>query len=161
MTKKKEGIKKRNKKRVVISCFWYTQALYTQNEEKKMIRSRAILIYNITYSLLPQILFLRAICEAYTFSSNRTRGKAQNALQSIPPARETDSSKRLFPPPLLPFSPLSFIRRISLRKRIDRKNEQCKEDTCVIEDCMCERERERKHRDIVEYKSPRITITSV
>lgn len=105
-----------------------------------MIRSRAILIYNITYSLLPQILFLRAICEAYTFSSNRTRGKARNALQSIPPARETDSSKRLFPPPLLPFSPLSFIRRISLRKRIDRKNEQCKEDTCVIEDCMCERE---------------------
>lgn len=111
-----------------------------------MIRSRAILIYNITYSLLPQILFLRAICEAYTFSSNRTRGKARNALQSIPPARETDSSKRLFPPPLLPFSPLSFIRRISLRKRIDRKNEQCKGDTCVIEDCMCERERERKHR---------------
>lgn len=107
-----------------------------------MIRSRAILIYNITYSLLPQILFLRAICEAYTFSSNRTRGKARNALQSIPPARETDSSKRLFP--------LSFLFLLSLLFDAFRFERESIEKTSnvkeihVLSKIVCVREKERE-----------------
>lgn len=131
--------------------------IHEETRKKKMIRSRAILIYNITYSLLPQILFC-ALYEMYTYtsSSNRTRGKARNVLQGIPSARETDSSKRLFPLlPLLPFSPLSFIRRISLREKIERrtieKTSNVKERRVISKIVcvrVCERERERKHRDI-------------
>lgn len=146
---KKKRIKNGDKKKIVIILFLiHAGTVYTKRRKKDDTVSSYSYLQYYLYSLLPQILFLRAICEAYTytFSSNRTRGKARNALQSILPARET--SKRLFPPPLLPFSPLSFIRRISLRVKIERgsieKTSSVKErDTCVAK-IVCVREKEKE-----------------
>lgn len=156
---KKKRIKNGDKKKIVIILFLiHAGTVYTKRRKKDDTVSSYSYLQYYLYSLLPQILFLRAICEAYTytFSSNRTRGKARNALQSILPARET--SKRLFPPPLLPFSPLSFIRRISLRVKIERgsieKTSSVKErDTCVAK-IVCVREKEReKEKESIETQS--------
>lgn len=156
---KKKRIKNGDKKKIVIILFLiHAGTVYTKRRKKDDTVSSYSYLQYYLYSLLPQILFLRAICEAYTytFSSNRTRGKARNALQSILPARET--SKRLFPPPLLPFSPLSFIRRISLRVKIERgsieKTSSVKQrDTCVAK-IVCVREKEReKEKESIETQS--------
>lgn len=87
MTKKGRNKKERNKKRIVISCFWYTYVnkCFCIHKTKKK-RWYDLELFLFTILLIASSLrsfFLRAICEAYTytFSSNRTmRGKARKTL---------------------------------------------------------------------------------
>lgn len=163
MTKKGRNKKERNKKRIVISCFWYTQVyirihvfIYTKRRKKDdTVSSYSYLQHLLLIASSLRSFFLRAICEAYTytFSSNRTmRGKARKTLCKAFFLRERPIPRSDF------FLPLSFLFLLSLlfdAFRFERKFERGSiektsnvKEKCVISKivymCVCVRERERK-----------------
>lgn len=143
MTKKKEGIKKRNKKRVVISCFWYTQALYTQNEEKKMIRSRAILIYILLIASSLRFFFCALYARRILFRRIERVAKRETLCKAFL-LRERPIPRSDF------FLPLSFLFLLSLLFDAFRFERESIEKTSnvkkirVLSKIVCVREKERE-----------------